>query len=466
MDLMNLTILFASGLIDTFMGLSGATKISIVIAAVLVILLIVLIVATIKVLAGSDDDDDDYDDYEEREERRERKSKKPEKKRRPAHYDEDEEEYEEDDEDEEDEAEERKPETALSSRLSKVAEDKEEPEEEEDEEEEDDDDDYTPSVPAAEEEKPVFDSQDPITEELTSDMKSSAPDSAFVPEQPVVTAEPTIKIDSDKVKKELHKEAKKHEPAAEEKVADSAFDIKESEAPAKTEAVDSAFDIKTEFENPYSSPVNPVNAVAFNTVNTAGMVKTKNEDAGIENEEELEEYLSQNPVPKKKKKKTKKKDEVFDEKFGPTDFEIEGAKYFWYNSQDIADCKRKEDMYFHCHYFDNPERAVVPLITEMYDCAFVKTEELQFIAYGIQFKPLSFKEILNSDGSLGFDKSEATKEPSDADKKLIYKKWCEYVDSFLEIIVINASEDVKEFIKSKLYEYGKKDVDIIIYDHY
>lgn len=465
MDLMNLTILFASGLIDTFMGLSGATKISIVIAAVLVILLIVLIVATIKVLAGSDDDDDDYDDYEEREERRERKSKKPEKKRRPAHYDEDEEEYEEDDEDEEDEAEERKPETTISSRLSKVAEDKEEPEEEEDEEEEDDDDDYTPSVPVEEEEKPAFDSQDPITEELTSDVKS-APNSAFVPEQPVVTAEPTIKIDSDKVKKELHKEAKKHEPAAEEKVADSAFDIKESEAPAKTEAVDSAFDIKTEFENPYSSPVNPVNAVAFNTVNTAGMVKTKNEDAGIENEEELEEYLSQNPVPKKKKKKTKKKDEVFDEKFGPTDFEIEGAKYFWYNSQDIADCKRKEDMYFHCHYFDNPERAVVPLITEMYDCAFVKTEELQFIAYGIQFKPLSFKEILNSDGSLGFDKSEATKEPSDADKKLIYKKWCEYVDSFLEIIVINASEDVKEFIKSKLYEYGKKDVDIIIYDHY
>ena len=465
MDLMNLTILFASGLIDTFMGLSGATKISIVIAAVLVILLIVLIVATIKVLAGSDDDDDDYDDYEEREERRERKSKKPEKKRRPAHYDEDEEEYEEDDEDEEDEAEERKPETTLSSRLSKVAEDKEEPEEEEDEEEEDDDDDYTPSVPVEEEEKPAFDSQDPITEELTSDVKS-APDSAFVPEQPVVTAEPTIKIDSDKVKKELHKEAKKHEPAAEEKALDSAFDIKESEAPAKTEAVDSAFDIKTEFENPYSSPVNPVNAVAFNTVKTAGMVKTKNEDAGIENEEELEEYLSQNPVPKKKKKKTKKKDEVFDEKFGPTDFEIEGAKYFWYNSQDIADCKRKEDMYFHCHYFDNPERAVVPLITEMYDCAFVKTEELQFIAYGIQFKPLSFKEILNSDGSLGFDKSEATKEPSDADKKLIYKKWCEYVDSFLEIIVINASEDVKEFIKSKLYEYGKKDVDIIIYDHY
>ncbi len=460
-----MTILFASGLIDTFMGLSGATKISIVIAAVLVILLIVLIVATIKVLAGSDDDDDDYDDYEEREERRERKNKKPEKKRRPAHYDEDEEEYEEDDKDEEDEAEERKPETALSSRLSNVAEDKEEPEEEEDEEEEDDDDDNTPSVPVEEEEKSAFDSQDPITEELTSDVKS-APDSAFVPEQPVVTAEPTIKIEFEKVKKELHKEAKKHESAAEEKALDSAFDIKESEAPAKTEAVDSAFDIKTEFENPYSSPVNPVNAVAFNTVNTAGMVKTKNADAGIENEEELEEYLSQNPVPKKKKKKTKKKDEVFDEKFGPTDFEIEGAKYFWYNSQDIADCKRKEDMYFHCHYFDNPERAVVPLITEMYDCAFVKTEELQFIAYGIQFKPLSFKEILNSDGSLGFDKSEATKEPSDADKKLIYKKWCEYVDNFLEIIVINASEDVKEFIKSKLYEYGKKDVDIIIYDHY
>jgi len=102
----------------------------------------------------------------------------------------------------------------------------------------------------------------------------------------------------------------------------------------------------------------------------------------------------------------------------------------------------------------------------MYDCAYVKTEELQYIAYGIKFVTLSFREVYEADSPVGFDKSLATKEPSEMDKKIIYRKWCEYVDDFLEIIVINASEDIKDYIRKKLYDYGNGDVDRIIYNHY
>jgi len=468
---------------EIFNSFSTPTKISILVAALLVILLIVLIIVTVKVLKGTDDEypEDDYD--------------APRKKKgrgKSADYDEDDDHYADDGYADDGYADDGYADDGYADdgyaddgyaddgyaddgyADDDYADDDGYADDYADDDYADDgyaDDDYSDEEAGENEnsDKETVENGD-TTDELKS--KSEPSDSSKYDEDDddddsadkadsVDVSEPTIKIDTKKVKKALAGEAEETVAAA-----DSAFDIPEEEHKVKKTSSDSAFDIKPEFDNPYISPVNPVNAVPFNTVNTDGMVKTSNKDAGIENEEELEEYLSHNPVPKKKKRKVKKRDEVFDEKFGPGDFEIEGAKYFWYNSQDIADCKRKEDMYFHCHYFDNPDRAVIPLITEMYDCAFVKTEELQLIAYGIQFKPLSFKEILNSDGALGFDKTQATKEPSEADKKTIYKKWCQYVDSFLEIIVINASEDVKEFIKKKLYEYGERDVDTLIYDHY
>ena len=55
-------------------------------------------------------------------------------------------------------------------------------------------------------------------------------------------------------------------------------------------------------------------------------------------------------------------------------------------------------MYYHCHYFDDPTEAVLPLIIEMYDCAFVRTEEIQKIAYGINYKSMGLREILTAHG--------------------------------------------------------------------
>ena len=208
--------------------------------------------------------------------------------------------------------------------------------------------------------------------------------------------------------------------------------------------------------------VNPVNAVNINTVNSVERVDTKSDEAGISGMEDMQSFLTENPVPKKKKKKIKKKDQAFADKFDD-DIDIRTGEYFWYNSQDIDGLKRKEDMYYYCHYFNKPSRAIIPLVTEMYDCAFVRTEEIQLIAYGISFKSMKMKDILSAKEKIGFDKSNATKEPSDKDKAEIYRKWCGYVDNFLSIIVINAPDDVKLYIRNALYEYGRKDAETLLY---
>ena len=145
---------------------------------------------------------------------------------------------------------------------------------------------------------------------------------------------------------------------------------------------------------------------------------------------------------------------------------VKNAKYFWYNTQDVEGLARKEDMYFKCHYFNDADDIILDLITEMYDCGFVRTEELQRIAYGITFKSLGMKEILHSDEDFRFNKNEATKEPTAMDKQEAYEKWCGYVNNFMSIAVINAPDDVKEYIVQKMYDYGNRDIEDLMYSPY
>ena len=170
-------------------------------------------------------------------------------------------------------------------------------------------------------------------------------------------------------------------------------------------------------------------------------------------------------APAKKKKKKKKKKEVEAPVFEPVE-DGKTPRYFWYNQQDVEGLTRKEDLYFKSHYFNNADEIILDLITEMYDCGFVRTEELQRIAYGITFKSLGMKEILRSDDNLGFDKEKATKEPTASDKQEAYEKWCGYVNNFIEIIVIEAPEDVKNYILQKMYEYGNRDIEDLMYSPY
>ena len=123
-------------------------------------------------------------------------------------------------------------------------------------------------------------------------------------------------------------------------------------------------------------------------------------------------------------------------------------------------------MYFKCHYFNDADDVIIDLVTEMYDCGFVRTEELQRIAYGITFKSLGMKEILRSDEDLGFDKDKATKEPTAMDKQEAYEKWCGYVNNFMTIAVINAPDEVKDYITQKMYDYGNRDIEDLMYSPY
>lgn len=215
-------------------------------------------------------------------------------------------------------------------------------------------------------------------------------------------------------------------------------------------------------ETSQTIPVNPVNAVNISTVNAVDTVNTTNESAGISDMNQVKDFLEENPVPKKKKRKIKKKEQEFVKKFGDLEPHFKKGNCYWYNNQDIANLTKKEDMYFYCHYFNDAEDAVMPLIVEMYDCAFVRTEEIQYIAYGVRFKSMNFRQIVNTKEHIEFDITTATKQPSENDLMLIYDKWCSYVDKFLEIIVFNAPDNVRDEIIEKMYEYGRNDVDVLM----
>jgi len=233
------------------------------------------------------------------------------------------------------------------------------------------------------------------------------------------------------------------------------------EEPVKESTEKKGFFVRRKIEDEPIT-VNPVNSVNIGTVNSEGEVETKNESAGIGSASELKAFLKENPVPKKNKKKISKKEKVYEEKFG-LEALVQGARYFWYNSQDIEDLNKKEDMYFHCHYFEDPKEIIGKLIVEMYDCGFVRTEEIQKIAFGVEFKSMNLQDILRSKENVSFDVDSVTKEPTEEDEKLIFEKWCGYVDKFMEIIVINAPDEVKEYVLTELYRYGHNDADVLIY---
>ena len=134
---------------------------------------------------------------------------------------------------------------------------------------------------------------------------------------------------------------------------------------------------------------------------------------------------------------------------------------YWYNKEEVADrpsYRKPEDYY---HYFRSAFDSLDDLLTEMYDCAYVKIEEIRFIAYGIEPKTIFGNEDLLADEDAFIEKFK-TKNPSMQDGVKIYEKWCGYVDRFLKIIEFHVSDEMKEDIKKKLCEYGKSDAKTLI----
>ncbi len=134
--------------------------------------------------------------------------------------------------------------------------------------------------------------------------------------------------------------------------------------------------------------------------------------------------------------------------------------FYWFNKLDVEekpDYKTKE-MYY--HHFNVPEDCIDELLIEMYDCALVRTEEIRYIAYGIEPRTISMKEIMgNGNSSLN---QKRLKEPNAEDLLKIYAKWCSYVDELFEKVEIHADDYTTEKIRMLLCEFGKSDVDEIL----
>lgn len=133
--------------------------------------------------------------------------------------------------------------------------------------------------------------------------------------------------------------------------------------------------------------------------------------------------------------------------------------FFWYNKEDMADrpSHRKPELYY--HYFGVASDCIEDLLVEMYDCALVRTEEIRYIAYGIEPKAYSMKEIMSDSFRLNEGKK---KMPSTQDLVRIYEKWCTYVDKLFDKVEIHADEYTIQEIRKQLCAYGKSDVDILI----
>ena len=488
-----------SELIDSLKTMDTSTLFILGFAAVLLIFLLVLIIVTIKVLASSGK-------YEE--------EKKP---RRTLPEDDDDDEYDDDDSDDGDdemsrrvrEAVESVEETKAKVEAEKIAREMESAAEAEDEA-------ARASAAAkveeianavqeqASEEKPSAPKKNRLSSRFAdikaSDAAATAPteeDDSYDAEEETVPENlvgkevdssvdgNTAELDTDKIR-----EALKNERDAVQEQEDSLNEMAKmrAESPDYNASFDSAFVDRPDNEEkkepviPNPTPESVMAGVAPSQQPVAGPDPNLMM-GGVAEQAPVEQTLVAQPVPEAPvidtaladgptdvlatpEKKKKKEKEIRPATPIEQVSSAPGARYYWYNQQDVEGLTRKEDLYFKSHYFNNADEIILDLITEMYDCGFVRTEELQRIAYGITFKSLGMKEILRSDDNLGFDKEKATKEPTASDKQEAYEKWCGYVNNFIEIIVIEAPEDVKNYILQKMYEYGNRDIEDLMYSPY
>ncbi len=135
--------------------------------------------------------------------------------------------------------------------------------------------------------------------------------------------------------------------------------------------------------------------------------------------------------------------------------------YLWFNKEDVADRPdyKPEEMFY--HRFTTAEECIEDLLMEMYDCALVRTEEIRYIAYGIEPRDVAMRDVMAT-GTAGFNASRKKKEPNTEDIARIYDKWCSYVDKLFEKVEIRADEATIIQIRKLLCDFGKNDVDTLI----
>ncbi len=135
--------------------------------------------------------------------------------------------------------------------------------------------------------------------------------------------------------------------------------------------------------------------------------------------------------------------------------------FYWYNKMDVADKPSYKTAEMYYHHFNVPKDCIEELLMEMYDCALVRTEEIKYIAYGIEPRAVSMREILTS-GNRNYTTQAKIKEPTTQDLVKIYEKWCGYVDKLFDKVEIHADDYTISEIRRLLCEFGRSDVDILI----
>lgn len=137
------------------------------------------------------------------------------------------------------------------------------------------------------------------------------------------------------------------------------------------------------------------------------------------------------------------------------------SKGYWINRDDIEDQDQAHKLRYY-HYFDNIDECINDLIIEMYDCGFVRTEDIFVAAYGEEaLTPDSF--IYMTDNDCDLEKAKAALPPvSEKQQKIIYDLWCSYVDELLDTVEIHTNDSNKAIIKDALMVYGRKKISILL----
>ena len=158
------------------------------------------------------------------------------------------------------------------------------------------------------------------------------------------------------------------------------------------------------------------------------------------------------------------------------------AKNYWYNIREVEDCPEDMPVERLYHYFKTEQECIKALIIEMYDCALVRTEELERIAYG-EARPVEIinnpYEIEDEYDDFDYDFDEAVEELMEQDddevaataeaaddaemRAEIYDCWTEYVMQLYDMVSVNCNEEMKAHIRNKIMSYGHKDVEILIH---
>ena len=159
------------------------------------------------------------------------------------------------------------------------------------------------------------------------------------------------------------------------------------------------------------------------------------------------------------------------------------SKNYWYNSREVEDCPEDVPVERYYHYFETEQECIKALIMEMYDCALVRTEELEKIAFG-EAKPVELNfnnpyEVEDEYDDFDYDFDEAVEELMNQDddevaaaaeeaddseiRAEIYDCWTGYVMQLYDMVCVNCNEEMKNHIRSKIMSYGHRDPEILIH---